>query len=239
MLIDSESGKVSLAENECGKSVVILSHGYLSDKNSGTNRELTNLLSKAGISTITYDLYGHGESEGDVEHLTISKAVDSLEAVFRYAKKYEKIALVGSSFTGSVTLIAASRNNPDAIALKCPVFEPLELYDWRLGEKGIEKWKKDGFIEPFGRKWYYDIYEDAGNYDMPRIASKIECPIISVHGNKDVTVPIAHSENLIHYCSSKEKRLVEIKGADHFFKSHFGLMTNIIADWLTDHLNSQ
>ena len=238
MFVESKSGKVSLEETEKGSSVAILSHGYLSNKKSRTNQELSKLLNGAGISTISYDMYGHGESEGDVEHLTISKAVDSLDAVYDYAKKYRKIAIVGSSFTGSVSLIVAGRKQPDAIALKCPVFLPLELWNWRLGREGIRKWQTEGYIAPFKKKWYFDVYEDAEQYDMRQIASGIKSPVLVVHGDRDVTVDISHAENMIHSLGSEEKRLVVVEGADHFFKDpeHFRKMSFVMSEWLIDHL---
>jgi pimeloyl-ACP methyl ester carboxylesterase len=239
MMLESESGKVCVEEQGKGDSAAILSHGYLSSKQSRTNQELARLLNDAGISTISYDLYGHGESEGDVEHLTISKAVDSLNAVYDYAEsKYGKIGLCGSSFTGSVTLIAAARKTPAAIALKCPVFMPKELWDWRHAEKGIAQWKKQGYVEAFGTKWYYEAYEDSEKYDMRKIASSITAPTLVVHGNKDVTVPLSQAENLVFSLGSEEKRLLEIKGADHFFKDerHFSLMASSITGWFSDHL---
>jgi len=237
LLIDSKNGRVSLSHNDKGsESVVILAHGYLSDKNSRTNQALSEKLNNAGISTISFDLYGHGESEGDVEHLTISKAVESELAVYDFAKsKYDKIGLVGSSFTGSVSLITASKRDPAAIALKCPVFLPIALWNWRMGKEGVRKWKEEGFISPFGRRWSYDAYEDALQYNMPEIASGITAPTLVVHGDKDVTVPLSHAENLA-FSLKGEKRLVVIEGADHFFKEpkHFEMMVNRISEWMID-----
>lgn len=240
VFLDSEHGKVCALISQAGKSVVILAHGYLSDKNSRTNQALAKLLNEAGISTISFDVYGHGESEGDVEHLTISKAASSMLAVYDYAEsKFEKIGMCGSSFTGSVTLIAASKRNPDALALKCPVFMPKELWDFRHGEKGISEWKNKGYVETWGSKWYFDAYEDAKQYDMRAIAASIKAPTLVVHGNKDVTVPISQAENLVFGLASEEKRLLEINGADHFFKDekHFSLMATSISGWFSDHLS--
>ncbi len=239
MMLDSKSGKVCIAHNkvEGSNSVVILAHGYMSDKNSRTNTELAKRLNAAGISTISFDLYGHGESEGDPTYLTVSKAVDSELAVYDFAKShYEKIGLVGSSFTGSVTLICASKRDPAVIALKCPVFMPKELWDWRHG-KEIEKWKNEGFIQAFGHRWAYDAYKDAEKLNMREIASKVTAPALVVHGDRDVTVPLSHAENLV-FSLKGEKKLLVIKGANHFFKEekHFERMSQAITDWLVDHL---
>lgn len=240
IFIDSEQGKVCANVSRAGDSVAILAHGYLSDKNSRTNQEISRLLNESGVSAISFDVYGHGESEGDVERLTVSKAASSMLAVYDYAKsRFKKIGMCGSSFTGSVTLIAASKRKPDAIALKCPVFLPKELWDWRHGEKGIAEWKSKGYVETWGSRWHYEAYEDSLQYDMRKIAAMVKAPALVVHGDKDVTVPLSQAENLVFFLGSREKRLLEINGADHFFKDekHFSLMTESMAGWLSDHLS--
>lgn len=239
MLLDSEFGKVSIRHNENGQdSVVILGHGYLSDKDSSTIQELEKRLKKEGISTIAFDMYGHGESEGDIEHLTISKAVASMLAVYDFAgSRYERIGIVGSSFTGSVSLIAASKRRPAVLALKCPVFMSKELWDWRYGDR-IAEWKRVGFIDAFNSRWSYEAYEDASRLRMREVAASIKAPTLVVHGDRDKTVPLSQAENLV-FSLGGEKRLLVIKGADHFFKDerHFDRMAGAITGWLVEHLS--
>lgn len=238
MMIKSAFGLVSIREKKIGSKVVILSHGYLSDKNSRTNLALENSLNNAGVSTICYDLFGHGESEGDLEYLNISNALESLLSICKYAESYKEIALIGSSFSGSISLIAASEINPKVIALKCPVYMPQDLFINQLGENGIKKWKKQGFNEFFGRKWYYGVFEDSKKFDMKQIVSEITSPILVVHGSNDITVPISQAEDLIYHIRSKEKKLVEIKNEDHYFKKNFSTMIDLISDWVIIHLDS-
>jgi pimeloyl-ACP methyl ester carboxylesterase len=239
IFLDSENGRVCANVSDAGRCAVVIAHGYLSDKNSRTNQALAKLLNLAGISSISFDVYGHGESEGNVERLTVSKAVSSMLAAYDYAaSRFDKIGMCGSSFTGSVTLISASKRKPEAIALKCPVFMPKELWDFRHGEKGILDWKKKGYVETWGSRWHYEAYEDAKGYDMKKIAAKVKAPTLVVHGDKDVTVPISQAENLVFSLGSAEKRLLEIKGADHFFKDErsFSLMAESISGWFSGHL---
>ena len=240
-ILDSKSGRVSCLHNhiEGSSSVVILAHGYLSDKESRTNTELSKRLNKAGISTISFDMYGHGESEGDIERLTITKAVENVVAVYDYAKSqgYQKIGLSGSSFTGIVSLIAATKRDFAALSLKCPVFDSKRLWDRRHGKKGIERWRKKGYLVQFGKKWSYEGYEDASRYKMDEIAKSITTPTLAIHGDKDKTVPISHAKAIISHVSD-EKKLVVVKGADHFFRNpaHFEQMIRASFEWLTFHL---
>ena len=241
IFLDTKSGRVCCLHTHVkgSPSVVILAHGYISDKESRTNTELSKRLNRAGISTIAFDMYGHGESEGDIERLTITKAVENVLAVYDFAKSkgYQKIGLSGSSFTGIVSLIAATKREFSALSLKCPVFSSKKLWDWRHGKKGIDGWRKRGYITLFGKKWRYEAYEDASRYDMERIAPSITAPTVVIHGNKDKTVPISHARNIIAHVSG-EKKLVVVKGADHFFHDpkHFEQMIGTSFQWLSSHL---
>ncbi len=241
IFLKSKSGKVCCIHSKVkgSSSVVILAHGYLSNKKSRTNVELSKKLNKAGISTLAFDIYGHGESEGDIERLTITKAVDNVLAVYDFAKSrgYKRIGLSGSSFSGIVSLIAATKREFSALSLKCPVFDSKRLWDRRHGKKKIESWRKKGYLVQFGKRWRYEAYEDASQYDMKRIASGITAPTLVIHGDKDRTVPISHAKDIINHVAG-EKKLVIVKGADHFFKepAYFGKMINASFRWLSSHL---
>src|SRR5438094_1947784 len=90
--------------------LAVLCHGFLSNKNSATNRALTAILLPQGIATLRFDFFGHGDSEGPFEKLTVGIAVQQTLAALGLAgsRGYRKIGLVGSSFGGLVALLAAA-----------------------------------------------------------------------------------------------------------------------------------
>jgi hypothetical protein len=238
--VDSESGKVCCSVSDAGgKSVAMLTHGYLSDKSSRTNSVLVPLLNGKKISTIAFDMYGHGRSEGDIERLTLSRVVDNAVAVYDFAKGkgYEKIAFGASSFSGAVALVSATKRQFSALALRCPVFDGKKLWDERLGPSGIAEWKRKRVITPFGRPWNFEVYEDESKFDMKAVAAKVQAPTLVIHGDRDVTVPISQAEDLVSSLRC-EKKFVIVKGADHVFneKPHFDLMLGSSFEWLAGHL---
>ena len=91
--------------------VTVLCHGFLSNKNSMTNKTLTTLLCEQGIASFRFDFFGQGESEGPFERITVSLAVKQALAALELvaSKSYRRIGLVGSSFGGLVALMAAAR----------------------------------------------------------------------------------------------------------------------------------
>jgi hypothetical protein len=242
IVLDSKTGAVccSYTHIENSKSIVIISHGFLSNKSSRTGVALAQELHKAGISTIAFDFYGHGESEGDIEQLTLSKAVENVLAVYDFitSKGYKQVGLAGSSFSGAVSVIAATKRTFDVLSLKCPVFDYQKLWFDRLGENGLIQWKKEGFVTLFEKRVSYETYEDAARYAMPFVARCVSAPTLVIHGDKDITVSLIQAENLIASLASTDKRLMIIHGAVHFFVSplHFKQMVKLSAEWLILHL---
>ena len=108
--------------------IIILCHGFSTGKDGRTYLRLEEILNKNGVSTLRFDLFGHGESEGKFEEITTSEAVDDIENAIQFLKAsgYKKIGLFGSSFGGMASIIAASKTNDlYVLALKSPVSDYL------------------------------------------------------------------------------------------------------------------
>ena len=81
--------------------IVIAVHGFTSSKESSTYRRILSRMPEAGFGAICLDLPGHGTSESLKESLRIPGALDSIEAVERYAMEMypgSDIFYFGSSF---------------------------------------------------------------------------------------------------------------------------------------------
>lgn len=91
--------------------IVILCHGFSSSKESRTNVEFEEIFNEGGLATFRFDFYGHGESGGKFEDITLGEAAHDLEQAYSFLKKrgYKKFYLVGSSFGGAASVLAASR----------------------------------------------------------------------------------------------------------------------------------
>ncbi len=127
--------------------LVVLCHGFLSNKNSTTNKVLTARLVEQGIATFRFDFFGQGESEGPFERITVSLALEqALAALDLVASKgYGRIGLVGSSFGGLVSILAAAKRTTLAcLGLKCPVPDFEEMLLLEFGQEGMAEWKRTG-----------------------------------------------------------------------------------------------
>lgn len=223
----------------------ILCHGFLSNKNSTTNKALARLLGERGIATLRFDFFGQGESEGPFEQITLSIAVDQALAAIEVArsKGLRRLGLMGSSFGGLVaTLVAARLPSLQALALKCPVPDFPEMLRLEFGDKGIERWKRSGEIpdvtggaQPI--RLQFTLYEDCLAHDAYKAAESIQAPVLIVQGDCDEYVPLHQSRRLFDVLKT-EKQLQILPGADHGFTKaeDFRMMVTLIADWLSRHI---
>lgn len=220
--------------------VVVMCHGFSTSKDSRTSVRLEEILNDQGISTFRFDFFGHGESEGEFEEITTSEAIDDVLNAIKFVKEsgHNKTGLMGSSFGGMASLIAASRSdNPGILALKSPLSDYRSMAHARHSEPELKDWKEKGFIEfesaeEEKQRLNYSFYEDAENVKAYEAARKIKIPALIVHGDKDETVPLSQSQKtarLIENC-----RLEIIKGCDHVYSDpeHFERMLGLISEFI-------
>ncbi|HND00519.1 MAG TPA: alpha/beta fold hydrolase [Nitrospira sp.] len=233
-------------------SVAVLCHGFLSHKNSTSNQALAELLKTRGIATLRFDCFGHGESDGPFAKLTTTIGVAQARAALTYAmtRGYRRLALVGSSFGGLVSLLAASEwtdlhnSAPEdvpplaCLALKCPVVDFGEELRLELGEDGLQEWQRTNTIPdlhggPSRLPLDYAFYQDCLNRIAYEPARAIAAPTLIIQGDHDEYVPLHQSQRL--YASlAGPKHLEILPGADHRFTnpSDFQLMLTLLTDWI-------
>ncbi|MFO8016654.1 MAG: alpha/beta fold hydrolase [Candidatus Woesearchaeota archaeon] len=207
--------------------IVVLAHGFTSSKESSTYPFMARKLYEAGILSLRFDFYGHGESEGKFEDITLTEGSEDIQSAIDFAgkKEYvEDISLFGTSFGGVCTILAAARHKDKEIikaaGLKAPAADMVGNRKNKLRDEGFREWKKKGFAEfpkDDGRpvKLNYSFIEDGEMIDAFEEAKSISCPVLIVHGDSDESVPVQQSEKLAD--NIKDAKLEIIKGADHHF----------------------
>jgi hypothetical protein len=225
---------------------VLLCHGFLSGKNSTTNKTLTRSFTERGLATFRFDFFGQGESEGPFEVLTVTIALNQALAALDLlrVRGYKRIGLVGSSFGGLVAILTASQR-PDIICLglKCPVADFAEVLRLEFGEAGMTHWKTHHEVPdvtggPKPVRLRYALYENCLEYDGYKAAGAIRIPTLIVQGDKDELVPLHQSSRLMEALQGK-RQLEILRGADHTFSKgeDFKKMTTLLVDWMVKHLN--
>lgn len=226
--------------------IVILAHGFSSHKNKTKYVRFADDFAKKGIATLRFDFFAHGESEGAYEDISISEGANDILKAIELAKTkgFSKIGLIGVSFGGISSAIAASKTaDLESLILICPVSDYKELWIERIGDDGINEWKRTGYYEYYDHegnlqgKIRYEFLADSENNIVYDIADKISAPTLIIHGTADKTVPFAQSEKtakLIGSCI-----LEPIEGAGHQFeeKEHFERMISLAVNFTTDNLS--
>ena len=221
---------------------IILCHGFSTGKDGRTNTNLEETFNNNGLATFRFDFFGHGESGGKLEDITISEAVDDVLQAIKFVRQFghRKIGLVGSSFGGMASILAAPKSSAlSVLALKSPVSDYLDRLIFQDHKKKIKEWEETGFIQITGTagqslRLNHSFYLDARKIRGYEAAERISIPTLIVHGNRDETVPVEQSikaSQLINNC-----RLEILDGADHVY-SHpqdFQKMLQLISDFVIE-----
>lgn len=237
--------------------LAVLCHGFLSHKNSTTNKALTRLLNERGIATLRFDFFGHGESQGPFEDITTTIGITQATAALEegLSRGFSRISLVGSSFGGLVSILAAARwsqhqtkrtasrtSSLCCLGLKCPVVDFGEELRLEFGEPGMAEWKATDTVPNLlggaGRiRLRYAFYEDALEHIAYEPARRIEAPTLIVQGDCDELVPLHQSRRLLESLAGV-KHLELLPGADHQFSNgeHFRTMVSLLVEWIALHL---
>ncbi len=241
---DKLCGVLSTPTEDKTKPIVILVHGFASDKNSKTHIRLVEILNNEDIASFRFDIFGHGESEGDFENITVSEAVDDVLQSIQFVKNvgYEKIGLIGGSFGGIASIMASSKSKDlKFLVLKSPVSNYEDKQAAVESPEKLEKWKNEGFS-------YYEKYDGSKlklNYSFVKdfkknngyvAAPNIKVPTLIIHGDTDASVPVEQSKKiskLIPNC-----KLVLIHGANHRYTEgdHAEQMLKAMEDFIMNNV---
>ncbi|MCF7871678.1 alpha/beta hydrolase [Candidatus Woesearchaeota archaeon] len=226
------------------KPVIICVHGFIIHKNNSTNTFLKETFDIHNIASFRIDLYGHGESGGKFKEITITKATDGILKAIELMKEkgYKKIGLIGSSFGGISSTIAASKTNDlFVLGLKCPVSNYKDKHLEQKSKEELKNWKEQGYISHKSsrpqdeEKLNYTFFEDYDANDGYKAAENIDIPVVIVHGAKDVDVPVKQSKKISKIFKNCELHIME--NATHYFENEgeFEEMIKIISNFVIKH----
>lgn len=167
---------------------VIYLHGFSSSPNSSKARRFQTELSRLGIPFQCPDL-----NEPDFESLTTTRMLEQTGAALARVKS-GPVALIGSSLGGFVAVHAAAAHGDkiDRLILLAPAFDFGGNRLKRLGDHGIETWRREGRLRvrhhayDEDRDIGYGLYADAARYDA--FALDLSLPMLIFQGKQDDTV---------------------------------------------------
>jgi pimeloyl-ACP methyl ester carboxylesterase len=215
------------------RAAVLLHGGGVTREEGGFFTRLATGLAEADVSSLRFDLRGHGESEGRQEDLTIAGVLNDIHAAIAHVRAetgVERFALLGTSFSGGVCGYYAAQH-PEQLA-SLVMLNPLLDYkrrfiddkpywhDGQISEAAGRELAERGYIAhsptfKLGRPLLNEVF-----YLRPHAAlGDIQAPTLIVHGTKDTFIPVESSR----WASQQlrvEHQLIEVEGAQHGFAVH-------------------
>lgn len=228
--------KNSAGENLCGvfqkvndkKTVVVVAHGFTSNKERNFKRPLCVALNKAGVNAFRFDFAGHGESEGKFSDATYTKEIADLRSVVdHFSRLGFSVGCAGHSQGGAVVILEAAADARVRFVVSIAgvtetprFFERFCRKRYVEGEEAVRKsLAEKGYYEFVKRDETFrmdkDFFTDIVKYDIEGSVSKIGVPKMFVVGSSDGERFVLGAKNL-HRLAPGSK-LVIVKGADHSF----------------------
>lgn len=226
-LVTPDGSALALTETYVpdAKTTVLILHGFMSNRKSPNATAVAEQCSRMGMTAITVDFYGRGDSDGTFGDLTIAKAVENVMAVRAFVHERDPdqdIILAGGSFGGLVAMhAAAALPNLKALIMRAPASDWRAIWAGWLSPAEFAAWDRigthTGDVAPghtvtFGREFFVET-QAPPVYDT--LIEKLTVPTLIVHGDADETVPLAQSQKL--HSLLPNSRLVVLPGADHGF----------------------
>jgi pimeloyl-ACP methyl ester carboxylesterase len=175
---------------------LLMMPGFTSKRKNKTALQLAQRLADKGVRCVALDLSGHGDSGGTIRDQTICKAADEIEDFIAYLQSHAwtsglRSGILGSSFSGSAAIIAASRDaSLNCLLLKSPVPDYVSMRRALIGDDEMARWKTLGeYTLPNGIHSSYDFIEDAERYDLYSLIRALAIPTLVVQGDHDEEIP--------------------------------------------------
>jgi pimeloyl-ACP methyl ester carboxylesterase len=238
-------GTIFYNENPENLLCVFIIHGFKGFKDWGYVPFFAQELADNGFFVVTFNFSHNGIGENPYQFTelekfannTISLEVSELDELiefynnggFGFDGRKNSIGLIGHSRGGAIALIQTKEAiekhkniNVKALAL----WGTIATFE-RYTKHQIELWRKQGYLEVVNtrtnqvmrlNKVLLDDFErNKDRFNLLNCISKINLPILIVHGDQDLTVPLSEAYQLYEASNKNFTELVVIPSAGHTF----------------------
>lgn len=245
LFINGPSGKIAsiietpaIAEDaQCP--MVILMHGYGSQKNDAIMANVGRKLKERGIASIRFDFDGHGESEGRFEDMTLTSEKNDAKAVYDYIRQLpyvSTIGMAGHSQGGLITSILSAEMKKEVSATVLMAAAACLVDDARNGTTLGAHFDPNNIpaegISVGGRRLGRNFLVEAQKLDVYSIVPAYTNPVCIIYGSNDFG--FSHAQR--YKDAYKNAELIVYPGDDHGYSRNFDKACSAAADFLQKHL---
>ncbi len=228
-------GNNNLPDRPC----LVFVHGFKGFKDWGFVPFLGEYFAKSEYFVITFNFSHNGIGENKLEFTdlekfaenTFSKEIEELnEIISAYLDNYfgqtknEFIGLIGHSRGGGIAILVAESNDNVNV---CTTWSAVSTFD-RYSERQKEVWRKKGFFEVINSRTKQTMRLNSGlledlskNIDnklnIEKSIKKLNKPLLIIHGEQDLAVPITEAEQLYSWSDTKKSELMVVPKTGHTF----------------------
>lgn len=201
------------------RKVVLMAHGFGSEKRGHTPLFMTKGLKQAGFGVYGFDFPAHGDSLLNGDQLTMENCVESYAAAEARARELApdaEIFYFGSSFGAYTTILyLATRPHQGRKAyLRSAAIDMPQLI-WKIAEEKVV-FQRDGYcnLTEYNRplKLTRAFCEDLNRHDVFALYQTGMAQLRMIHGERDST---ASPEAARKFAREKGAELIMVPGAEH------------------------
>ena len=248
--------------------VVIVCHGFKAFKDWGPFPAIGKYFAARGFFSIVFNFSHNGIGESPrkfVEHEKFANNTISLEIAdvktildevngncFGFAThRGIRIALVGHSRGGAVSLIAAKE---DKRVHAAAAWSTIARFD-RYTDEQRRRWREKGFVQlhsvssqklfQINTSLLDDLENNADRLDIVSAVRNLGKPLLIVHGTADIPAKIEEAETLYAAADKTLTQFVKLEGVGHMYGAKhpyneesptLNHVLTITSDWLQSHL---
>lgn len=226
-------------------SVVVLAHGFLSDRRAGGRYDrLAEEYASLGHAVLRFDFSGFGESDGDV--VDGDALLADLHAVLDHVERlgHRRVLVHGHSLGSAVALRVAPRHESvRALVLTgaltgagsgdtpYPFLTPEQVQDWYLDRDVHLPVRADAV----GVRTHVTVSRrrpkvgSCGTQEA--VLSAVRVPVLVVHGEQGSEQRLAATTAQGAHWLPEHSRVEVVPGADHTFLAHQGEVAALAREW--------
>lgn len=233
-------GNVHVPDAAVNAPVLVIVHGFKGFKDWGAFPAIADDFARNGIVTVRFNFSLNGIGDDDTVFTELEKfrrntytreCEDLADVIDRLVEgdllpagaDRSHIALLGHSRGGGIALLHASR---DRRVRAVAAWASVSTFD-RWGPQLKAQWRERGLLEvmnqrtkqkmPLGLELLEDFERNHDTLDVPRAVSRLTIPLLIVHGEQDVSVPVEEAHVLRDAADPASTTLHIIPAADHVF----------------------